>query len=174
MATALARLGRFSFVHRRAVLAQTIGARWVALATRRPWTALLGGVVLLGVLAIPALDLRLGLPSAATAPPDSTQRKAYDLIAARIGPEVNGPLTLVVDTASSGAFAAAAGAALESALRGVPDVAAITPPRPVPGDTLAIVSVIPVSGPDSPETTALVNRIRALAPGGRPGERRCP
>jgi len=150
---------------RREVHGQTMGARWVALVTRRPWTALLGGVVLLGVLAVPALDLRLGLPSAATAAPDSTQRKAYDLIAARIGPGVNGPLTLVVDTASSGASAAAAGAALGPALRGVPDVAAITPPRPVPGDTLTIVSVIPVSGPDSPETTALVNRIRALAPG---------
>jgi hypothetical protein len=39
-------------------------------------------VVTLGVIAIPVLDLRLGMPDDGTAAPDTTQRKAYDLVAA--------------------------------------------------------------------------------------------
>ena len=143
----------------------TIGSRWVAGVTRRPVTAVLACVVGLGVMAIPALDLQLGLPSAGTAAPDSTQRKAYDLIAERVGPGVNGPLTLVVDTASSGTSAAAAGQAVVKALTGTQDVTAAAAPPPIPGDTLAVVAVVPASAPDSQQTSALVQRIRSLAPG---------
>lgn len=144
--------------------APTVGSRWVAGVTRRPLTALLVGVIGLGVMAIPALDLRLGLPSAATAPAESTQRLAYDLVADRIGPGVNGPLTLVVDTAASGASAAEAGAAVAQAVTGQDGVAAVTPPQPGPDDTLAVVSVLPVSGPDDEATTVLVQSLRAQAP----------
>lgn len=150
---------------RRETGAPTVGSRWVAGVTRRPVVALLACVLGLGVMAIPALDLRLGLPSAGTAAPDSTQRQAYDLIAERVGPGVNGPLTLVVDTAGSGSSAATAGQAVVQALTGTQDVTAVTPPQPVPGDTLAVVSVVPSSAPDSEETSALVQRIRDLAPG---------
>ena len=150
---------------RRETGAPTVGSRWVAGVTRRPVVALLACVVGLGVMAIPALSLQLGLPSAGTAAPDSTQRKAYDLVAERVGPGVNGPLTLVVDTAGSGSSAAAAGQAVVQALTGTQDVAAATPPKPVPGDTLAVVSVVPKSSPDSRETAALVQRIRDQAPG---------
>jgi RND superfamily putative drug exporter len=143
----------------------TVGSRWVAGVTRRPVAALLACVIGLGLMAIPALDLQLGLPSAGTAAPDSTQRKAYDLIAARVGPGVNGPLTLVVDTAGSGSSAATAGRALVQALTGTQDVAAAAAPRPIPGDTLAVVSVVPASAPDSRQTADLVQRIRDLAPG---------
>lgn len=143
----------------------TVGSRWVALVTRRPLTVVLTCIVGLGVMAIPVLDLRLGLPGAGTAPADSTQRKAYDLVAEHIGAGVNGPLTLVVDTAGSGASAAQAGATVAQALTGGQDIAAVTPPQPGPEDDLAVVSVIPASAPDSAETSALVRRIRDLAPG---------
>ena len=50
-------------------------------------------IVALGALAIPALDLRLGLPNDGTADPDTTQRQAYDLVSEGFGAGVNGQLT---------------------------------------------------------------------------------
>ncbi|MEO6879406.1 MAG: MMPL family transporter [Mycobacteriaceae bacterium] len=139
---------------------QTMGARWVGGVIRRPVVAVVVCVLALGVMAIPALSLQLGLPSAATAAPDSTQRKAYDLIAERVGPGVNGPLTVVVQT-EAGSSAQAAAAALTKSLTGSQDVAAVQPSPALPGDTLAIVSVVPGSGPDTPATSELVQRIRS-------------
>ena len=55
-------------------------------------------VLALGALAIPVLDMRLGLPDDATAAPDKTKRQAYDLLTDGFGPGFNGPLTVVVDT----------------------------------------------------------------------------
>ena len=49
------------------------------------------------MIALPALDLRLGLPDDSVAGPSTTQRKAYDLLAAGFGPGFNGPLTVVLD-----------------------------------------------------------------------------
>ena len=49
--------------------APTLGARWVAIVMRRPVIAAGVVVVALGALAIPALDVRLGLPNDGTAQP---------------------------------------------------------------------------------------------------------
>jgi len=71
----------------------TMGQRWVGLVTRYPVPILLIGVLGLGALALPVQSLRLGLPSAGAAAPESTQRQAYDLTDAHLGAGVNGPNT---------------------------------------------------------------------------------
>ena len=76
------------------------GARWAGLVVRHRVLALVGGVVLLGVLAIPALDIRLGLPSGASQSTDNTQRKAYDLTTEGFGAGFNGALLIVAQDAS--------------------------------------------------------------------------
>src|SRR5690606_14019628 len=58
------------------------------------------GLALLA-MALPATALRLGLPDEGTMPEDTTQRRAYDLIAEGCGPGANGPLMVVVDTTGS-------------------------------------------------------------------------
>lgn len=142
----------------------TFGARWVAGVTRHPVVAVVACVLALGVMAIPALSLQLGLPSGATAAKDSTQRKAYDLIADRVGPGMNGPLTVVVQTGPGGSAQTAAGA-FAKAFTGTQDVALVQPGPALPGDTLAIVSVVPNSGPEAQATSNLVQRIRnSVAP----------
>jgi len=55
----------------------TMGRRWVRVATRRPWLSIAGVIVVLGVIALPALHLRLGLPDAGTKPKSDTERRAY-------------------------------------------------------------------------------------------------
>lgn len=154
-----------SRVARRENHGATMGERWVRLVMRHPVPVLLIGVLGLGALALPVQSLRLGLPSAGTAAPESTQRQAYDLTTARLGAGVNGPLTIVVDTAGTGANAAQAAATVSGSLKTLsPDVALVADARVAPGNNLAVISLVPKSAPDSEATNALVHTIRTAAP----------
>ena len=62
------------------------GARWARFVVRHRVLMLAGGIALLGVLAIPAARIVLGLPSGASQPAGSTQREAYDLTTEGFGP----------------------------------------------------------------------------------------
>jgi putative drug exporter of the RND superfamily len=130
----------------------TMGARWVTIVMRRPIIAAGLVVVALGALAIPALDVRLGLPNDGTSNPDTTQRLAYDLVSEGFGVGVNGQLTVVIQ----GGDAEAAARRLAT----LPAVAAVSPAQVIPGKGLALVSVTPSSGPSSEATENLVTAIR--------------
>ncbi len=99
-----------------------------------------------GVLAEPALDLELGLPDEGNLTSDTTQRKAYDLLADGFGPGFNGPLTIVVDGEAASDVQGAANGAAE-AISALDDVAAVTPAVLNPAGDTAIVTVFPESGP---------------------------
>lgn len=128
--------------------------RWAGAVTRHPVVATLASVAALLVIAIPALDLRLGLPGDGTQPVQTTQRKAYDLLSAGFGPGFNGPLVVVVD----GDQRAAASAAEQ--IRLLDGVAVVSPPVTNPAGDTAVIQVIPTTGPDSEETADLVHAIR--------------
>jgi len=134
------------------------GVRWARAVARRPVAALLIGVVGLGVVAIPALELRLGMPDDGTAAPASTQRKAYDLLATGFGAGFNAPLTVVVDAGAGSAAAAADRAA--QLIRGLDDVAAVTAPVINAAEDTSLLTVIPRSGPGADATENLVHAIR--------------
>jgi len=137
----------------------TVGLRWARFVTGRPVAVLIVAVLGLLVLAIPALDLRLGLPGDNMAGTETTQRKAYDMLTDGFGPGFNGPLTVVVDAASSpdpkNAAADAAGM-----IKALPGVVTVSPPVLNPAGDTAILQVIPASAPDSADTEALVHAIR--------------
>ncbi|WP_328334124.1 MMPL family transporter [Kribbella sp. NBC_00382] len=143
----------------------SVGRRWAGFVTRRPVAVLLVTVIGLGALAIPATQLELGLPDDSTAAPASTQRKAYELLSEGFGPGFNGPLMIVVDAAGS-ADPKAAAAGTADAVRKLPDVAVVTPPTLNPQGDTALMTVIPVSGPATAETKALVKAIRDLPSAG--------
>jgi RND superfamily putative drug exporter len=147
--------------HARTTEGEGVGKRRANAIARRPVLALLIGVVTLGVIAIPALSLRLGMPDDSTAAPDTTQRKAYDLVSAGFGPGFNAPLVVVVDTTAGGSAKASADQ-VARAIRGLDDVAAVAAPTlNTAGDT-ALLTVIPKSGPSATETEDLVHAIRHL------------
>lgn len=75
----------------------TFWYRWGALLTRQPLVVLIVGVLLVGVVAWPARDLRLGLPTDEYAATSSTERRAYDLLVKGFGPGFNGPLLVVAE-----------------------------------------------------------------------------
>lgn len=137
----------------------TLGRRWVNLVVRRPVAVLTIAVVGMLALAAPLLDLRLGLPDEGSSPPDSTQRKAYDLTVEGFGAGFNGPLMVVVDGVSSADPLAAADAVADS-LQGLDGVVSVTPPMPNEAGDTAIINVVPEFGPGSAETEALVGDIR--------------
>ena len=139
----------------------TIGRRWAGFVTRRPLAVLVVTVIGLGTLAIPATDLELGLPDDSTAAPDSSQRKAYELLSEGFGPGFNGPLMVVVDAGASTNPQTAA-TATAAAVRGLPDVTMVTPPVFNPAGNTALLTVIPSSGPSTQQTKDLVEAIRAM------------
>jgi RND superfamily putative drug exporter len=138
------------------------GTRWARMIARRPVVVLLAAVAALGVIAIPATDLRLGMSDDSTAAPDTTQRKAYDLLAEGFGPGFNGPLMVVVETGEDDGAAQAA-AQVAQRIQGLGNVVAVTPPVLNPAGNTALLSVIPAEGPSSAATEELVHDIRDLA-----------
>ncbi|MCP2341658.1 MMPL family transporter [Actinomadura rupiterrae] len=133
------------------------GERWARFVVRRPLAVLLVSVVGLGALALPALGLRLGMPGEEASAASSTQHKAYDMVSEGFGPGFNGPLMVVVH--GSGDVTQAAGR-LSGQLKGMPDVAAVTPPVPNQARDTALLTVVPKSGPSTKQTEDLVSAIR--------------
>jgi RND superfamily putative drug exporter len=146
--------------------AEPMGARWARLVVRRRVPALLAVVVGLGALSIPALDMRLGMPSDGTSSTRTTQRRAYDAVARAFGPGFNGPLLVVADLAG-GKDAQAAATTIQHDLSTVTGVAYASPATVTPAGDLAIYSVVPVSGPADQATEGLVHTLRADAAGWR-------
>jgi RND superfamily putative drug exporter len=138
----------------------TLGARWVTLVTRVPVLTVLLVVVGVGVLAIPATDLRLTLPDNGSAPVGSPQRETYDLVSEAFGPGYNAPLLVTADIiASTDPKGAVAGLAADlAALDGVVSVPVATPNASA--DT-ALLQVVPEGGQADRVTQDLVAEIRA-------------
>ncbi|MEU1283992.1 MMPL family transporter [Kitasatospora sp. NPDC005856] len=140
------------------------GARWARFILRRPFAVLLGGVIGLGVLAAPALDLRLGLPGDESKPTSTTQRRAYDLLSEGFGPGFNGPLTVLVD-AKGVADPKAAANEVAKKVSGLPGVVAVTPPMFNQAGDTALLNAVPATGPSEAETKDIVHAIRDDAAG---------
>ncbi|MEU3791485.1 MMPL family transporter [Streptomyces fructofermentans] len=141
------------------------GLAWAGIVTRRPLIVLLVGVVGLLALALPARDLRLGLPGNASQPAASTQHKGYDLLSEGFGPGFNATLVAVVDTGGMpAADRASKVAGLRTALAADPGVAVAAEPVTNEDATLAVITVVPATGPDAQATTDLVHRLRENAP----------
>ncbi|WP_422743754.1 MMPL family transporter [Mycobacterium sp. WMMD1722] len=137
--------------------APTNGLRWAKLVAAHPVPAILAVVIGLGVVALPVTKLELGMDLAT-----GDQKKAVQLIDRGFGEGLTGPLIVVVDGADT-PDPAAGYTATADALRGLDDVQMVAPPRPNADGSAALITVIPRSGPSSPETQALVDDIRGLA-----------
>ncbi|OQO89344.1 hypothetical protein B1813_20570 [Saccharomonospora piscinae] len=150
--------GRVPGLRRTRSSGPTLGERWARLLARRRIAVLLLSVAGLAVVAVPAADMRLGLPTDATAAPDSTQHRAYELISQGFGPGTNGPLVVVLDVERDPQ--ATARTAMER-IGTLDDVAMVTPPQFNRAGDTALLTVIPRSGPDTQETEDLVTALRA-------------
>ncbi|MEU6200954.1 MMPL family transporter [Streptomyces sp. NPDC047061] len=140
------------------------GTRWARIVLRHPLPVLLLSVVGLGLVAVPAMDLRLGMPGAESKPTSTTERRAYDAITRGFGPGVNGPLTIVVDAKGAADPKAAVGT-IGKAVAGTDGVVSVSPARFNPAGDTAVFSAVPATAPTDQRTTDLVHAIRAERPG---------
>ncbi|ADI10170.1 membrane transport protein [Streptomyces bingchenggensis BCW-1] len=140
------------------------GERWARLVTRRPLVTVVAVCIGLGAVALPASQLSLAMPDNGTAAPESTQRKAYDLISDAFGPGRNGRLLVLVRTADTDPKAAATEVATGIDRLDLPDVMSISSPQVGADGRTAIVTVVPKAGPRAEATVQLVRDIRSVTP----------
>ncbi len=128
-------------------------ARWTGRALRRPGATLALGLLLLGLLAVPALGMRLGMPGARVVDEGRSSRDGYELVIESFGAGAAAPLFVTVDAA-----AAEDVVAIAAADAGVADARIVAPEGP---SGRAVVRVTPTTAVDSQATSDLVGRLRA-------------
>ncbi|WP_326740139.1 MMPL family transporter [Streptomyces sp. NBC_01022] len=136
-----------------------VGAAWARFVLRRPLPVLILSVLGLGVLAVPVMDLQLGMPGDEAKATSTTERRAYDDLADGFGPGFNGPLTIVVD-ASHAADPKSAVSEISEKIAGTEGVVSVSPARFNPAGNTAILSATPSTSPTSEQTKELVGTIR--------------
>ncbi|HSI81721.1 MAG TPA: MMPL family transporter, partial [Solirubrobacterales bacterium] len=107
-------------------------------------------------LAAPLLGMRLGFPDVGSDPEGTTTREAYELASEGFGEGSMGPLLLAGE--GSGSAEALAGAAGE--IRGTEGVAFVGEPVPSPDGEAALLTVVPASSAQDPESEELVHTLR--------------
>ncbi|MEV6069223.1 MMPL family transporter [Nocardia sp. NPDC052001] len=139
-----------------------VATRWARFVVRRPVAVLLIGLVGMGVLALPMTSLELGMPGDEAQPTSTTQRRAYDALAAGFGPGFNGPLMIAIDVKGVADPKGAVDQAVKT-LTATKGVVEVSPAMFNQAGDAAMLNVIPASGPSSTETKDLVNQLRGEA-----------
>ena len=146
-------------------------ARYGARLQKKPIIPAALALVLVGVLATPALSMEMGFPDDSSEAEGSPLRVGFDLLSEGFGPGTNGPFFVAVETQKPNDYTALEG--VISALEGTPGVASTIPSSGMiplmeldkktfgSGGTVTSVIVKPASAPSAEETTALLDRIRS-------------
>ncbi len=117
------------------------------------------GLAVLGAIAIPSLSMRIGTPDDGNAAAHTTQRHAYDHLAAGFGRGFNGPIQVVVEVPSASDRTAVE--RVHDALRSDPGIADVTPPVFNPAGDTALLTANPTTAPQDERTDRLVGHLRA-------------
>ncbi|MFD3840689.1 MMPL family transporter [Streptomyces sp. NPDC058642] len=139
------------------------GSRWARFVLRRPVAVLVTCVAGLGVLALPAAQLELGMPGDESKPVSSTERRAYDALADGFGAGFNGPLTIVVDVKEV-AEPKAAVSEIAERIGATSGVVSVSPAQFNRAGDAALLSAVPATGPNDERTKDLVQSIRSERP----------
>jgi RND superfamily putative drug exporter len=128
---------------------------WARVVSEQRWLSLIGAVAVLAVIAIPFFSMKTTL--AQRAAEGTTQARAQAIIDSRFGPGVSSPLLVLIDGPDAVRFAPQVQKHLTEVL---PEGTLVLPPRPDRGGTAALVTVIPVTGPEDERTLDVVHDIR--------------
>ena len=134
-------------------------AWWGRVTTGHPVVALLAVAVCLGALTIPGLGLRTALPNSGQHTAGAPDRITYDLISQHFGVGRNGPLVLTADVISSRDPLKLV-ADLKEEVEAIDGVAAVPLATPNQNAEVAMLQVVPATGPDDPATADLVQTLR--------------
>ncbi|AMM20262.1 RND transporter [Frondihabitans sp. PAMC 28766] len=136
------------------------------MATWRAIVTIVAGVAVLGVLALPALQLRLGLPDGSSEATNSSQYKAFKTLEREFGAGQNAPLVVVADLpkAATGDTLLRQEVALGTKIAANSDVAAVAPIGASKDGSVIAYQVVPKGGPSAASTETLVHDLRNLSP----------
>src|SRR3954454_15738651 len=158
--------------------------KWAGAIRNHPIVAAVTGIVVLGLLAVSALDLRLGAEDFGQLPADTTERQAYDALSEGFGVGTNGPLLIAVNVTGPPLAAPSPQDAQSEEAQGVPpqvattpagdtrlvhleqeiskqsNVQSVSPAATDKGGTAAVFSVTPKTSPSAYATQDLVNHLR--------------
>jgi RND superfamily putative drug exporter len=137
---------------------ESLWHRWARTVQRRPVPIALAGLIVLVLIAVPALQLRLGNADASNDPKSSTTHRAFDLIARGFGPGANGPILIVAQGPDRQLRSELP--RLEQALRATPGVASLTDARLSSDGSAALATLYPTTEPQAKATERLVHRLR--------------
>lgn len=145
-----------------AVKTHGVADRWVKGVVKFRWLVIVGVIVVLGVAAIPVTKMELGMPSGATANLDTAQRQSYDAISKGFGEGYNGPLVIVAEPVEAGGtISQETLGRLVQDIQQTENVAVVSPLGVNKEGNVAILSVIPTTGPTDAATKHLVTELRA-------------
>ncbi|MCX4703749.1 MMPL family transporter [Streptomyces sp. NBC_01373] len=134
----------------------TAGRRWAAMTARRRWSVLTVTVLGLGLMAVPAADLQLGLGGGKD--PDTSAARAQKMIDDSFGPGYSGTLVVLVQGAQQDVMPAAK--ELAATVKDLPGVASVAPAVTAASGDAALVGVTPTSGPETERTKQVLAEIR--------------
>lgn len=136
------------------------------MSTRRAVTTLSAGLGAMLLLAVPALDMRLGLPDGGSEPVDSAAYRAYTLVQDEFGAGAAGPLLVVADLGAPVADEDLVGTQVRvgEAIAGFDDVSGVAPAGVSTDSQMLAFQVVPASGANTVETETLVNDLRDGSP----------
>jgi RND superfamily putative drug exporter len=133
-------------------------ARWSRFVADRPFPVAVVALVVLVVLAIPALHMRLATSDASTYKKDDTTRIAYDLLKEGFGPGFNAPLLMAIELPRPGDEAALT--QIGDAMRDQSGIADVLPPQlNERGDTATMIAY-PSTTPQDERTDETVKTAR--------------
>ena len=134
--------------------------------TWRAVVTVAASVVALLALAVPALDMRLGLPDGGSEPEGSLAKTAYTITEDSFGAGANGPLLIAAELPEglSESGIQQAQMTVAKALADLDDVRAVAPAAVSEDGRTAAFQVVPEEGPNSVSTNELVNAIRDMPP----------
>lgn len=137
---------------------------WVGSVLRHRVPVAVGGVIVAALLALPALNMSLGLPPGASYNEGTPQRESYDLVATHYGDGYNGPLVVVAEPAAGNTKLSTADlVSTNNDLQRLPGVESVSLQKVSDNEEFALFSVIPTDGPTDDATAQLVRDIRAQA-----------
>ncbi|MGI9116954.1 MAG: MMPL family transporter, partial [Gaiellales bacterium] len=136
-------------------IASGVWGRWARTVGSHPIPFLIVSIAILAALTVPLFSMTLGQVDAGSDPKGSPTRIAYDTIAAKFGPGVNGPVEVVLSPYADQAGAKQAAAVLAED----PGVASVAPPMVNREQEVTLINVVPRSSPTDAATQELVSRI---------------
>jgi uncharacterized membrane protein YdfJ with MMPL/SSD domain len=129
--------------------------RWAALIQRHPVVAAVSAVVIIVVLAAPALGMKLNMPDESTQARGTMGYASYSAMERGFGPGFDAPLIIAATLPSPGTSTAA----LAAAVRATPGVARVTPAIGSRDGKAVMMIAYPTTTEQNPTTNTLVNHM---------------